>query len=352
MRGKTLRPTLVAVAAFALSAVLIASAFASVHITSSSAVSTTLSASLVSTGDAGSLHGNLNLTTSPILSAPPTEFYGWFNQPVTFSNLVIMDPSDDTTTVALAGSFYQRSPDGVTWGADVPFVDSAAVANEGLYSLTATGTEAAEPDDVMTGTILPAFGIDMTKPMSTSDAVPVYSGTALVTITATDTLSGIENLQYSVKSDGPFDYASDADPGSTFTVPVTFGPGSHTLRWHAFDNAGNIDGHAVSFIVRPLGFVPTVMLSAKVHTGDKFERHNVTFAGTVSPIATSMPLTVTIQRWRPKSKIWAPYSSYTHTIPMYASSFSDVKHVPSDDKFRAMASFDGGSSPWATFTTH
>lgn len=346
MKGKTVRFVAIGAAALALCLIVAAPAFASVHVTTALAQSDTLSASLVSTGDAGFNHGNMNNTTSPILPAPASSFGGWFNQNVTFGNLAITDPDFDGDVI-LGASFWQFSSDGVNWTPNTQFFGSKEVATEGLYGLTAVGTDDTETADVATGTIIPAFGIDKTKPDSTSDVKPVYNQTAVVTITATDTLSGIENLQYSVSSTGPFNYANDADPGSAFAVPVTFGVGSQTLRWHAFDNAGNIDGHSVNFIVRPLGFVPKVTLNTSVSGKDK---HNVTFSGTIDPLATSSTLNVTIRRW--KNKKWNKYASFQLTIPAYAGSYSVQKRITSDGTFSASGTDSGGSSPWSQFKTH
>ena len=347
MKGKTARFIAVASAVLALSLAMTASAFASVHVTSWMAASPTLSASLVSTGDAGWNHGNQNNTMSPILPSPADGFRGWFNQNVTFSNLVITDPEFDGDVI-LGDPFWQFSTDGSSWTPNTPFVDSMAVSAEGLYGLNAAGTDDTETADVANGSVVPAFGIDKTRPASTSDAVPYYSATALVTITATDTLSGVENLQTSVDG-GPWDWANDADPGSLFAVPVAFGPGTHTLSWHVFDNADNIDSHSVSFTVRPVGFIPNVSLTAKPLKGNSRERPNAKFSGSVSPLASNTTLKLTVQRYNKKTKKWSNYSAFTITVPKYAGSCSLTKFFKSDGQYRALASFGGGSSSLKAF---
>jgi hypothetical protein len=357
MRSKIARIGIVGLAAVALCLMGVAAAAASTHVTTQTASSPTLSASLVSTGDAGWNHGNENDAMSPVFPAPAKGFGGWFNQSVTFGGPVITDLDFDGD-VALHGSFYKFSTNNVTWSANTAFVNSATVSAEGLYSIIATGVDdAQDPDDALptTGTIPVAFGIDKTKPVSTSDVKPYYAAMATVTISATDTLAGVENLQTSVDG-GPWDWENDADPGMMFTVPVTFGPGTHTLSWHAFDNAGNIDSHSVSFVVRPLGFVPTVHLGVTRYSTGKVdhhtEYHKEKFAGTVSPIASTMSVTLTVQRWSTSSKSWKAYNSFTTSVPMYTSAYSVTKMIPADGKFRVIASFDGGMSDYHTFHTN
>jgi hypothetical protein len=350
--GKKLSLTVLMAAVVALCVSAAVPALASVHVTDLSFTSSTTGAlsnlSMDSTGDAGASHGNRNDGTSPIAPGVDGNNFEWFNQNVRIYGLGIVDPDADDDVV-VTGAWWQFSSDGTTWGAVHTLAGpafSGTVAAEGLYSVTATGTD--EDDVNATGTLTPAFGIDKTKPVSTSDAVPIYSGTALVTIAATDTLSGIENLQYSVDG-GPFDWSSDADPGLAFTVPVTFGPGTHTLTWHAFDNAGNIDSHTVSFIVRPVGFVPSISLNVTHGTGTEHKLHTVKFAGSVSPISTSMSLTVTVQRWSASSGKYLAYTSYTVTVPMFMSSYSLTKYITRDGTYRAKAAFDGRTTSWKKF---
>jgi tellurite resistance-related uncharacterized protein len=323
--------------------VLIASAtaFGVVHVSHATLTSATMSASVVSTGDAGASHGNMDNGTSPIAPSMSGTFQ-WFNQPTSVTAMTMVDTADSDSDAVVHGMLYQHSTNGSTWGSLTTL--SGPLSAEGIYNLAATGTDDETP--LATATITPAFGIDMTKPVVTTDRVPVYGGTALVTITATDTLSGIEDLQYSVDG-GPFDVSWDAVPGQTFSVPVSFGPGSHTLWWHAFDNAGNINSGSVTFIVRPVSFVPSMTLRAKPLGGAEENSHHVTFSGTMSAMPTAMALTITVQRKVGSS--WRAYKSYTMTEAAYASTFSVTKHITADGTFRAIAICHGGVSSWKTF---
>jgi len=82
--------------------------------------------------------------------------------------------------------------------------------------------------------------LDKSVPHATSDAQSTYVNNATINLTATDAVSGVLNIAYSLDS-GPWVYAS--------TVNVSTW-GGHTLSWRATDNAGNVeDAHNASFTV-------------------------------------------------------------------------------------------------------
>ena len=352
--GRKLSLIALALALVALCAFAVAPALASEHVSEvglSASTPGSLSAlSLESTGDAGLSHGNRNLGTSPIAPDADPAVFEWFNQDVRFFSPGVVDPDATDDDIVVTSGFWQFSTDNATWGAHNALTGadfSGTGSAEGLYAITASGNDAVT-DAPATGVIMPAFGIDKTKPVSTSNAVPIYAGgTAVVTISAHDALSGVENLQYSVDG-APLDWSWDADPGVAFTVPINFTTGAHTLTWHAFDNAGNVDTHSVHFIVRPLVFVPSVTLSCKPGTGSFTKRHTVKFSGTVSPLATSMPLTITVQRRY--SGAWHAYMTYRTTVAAFKGTFSISKLMWRVSTFRArVSSFGGGVSSWHTF---
>ena len=73
------------------------------------------------------------------------------------------------------------------------------------------------------------------------DAEGAYVGSATVTLSATDTESGVAGVEY----------ALDGEPFTAYSGPVTVtGPGEHTLEYRATDNAGNTSAvGSVSFTV-------------------------------------------------------------------------------------------------------
>ncbi len=71
--------------------------------------------------------------------------------------------------------------------------------------------------------------IDFTKPTTTADALPSYVSSATITLTATDTVSGVASTQYKI---GTNDWAT----GTTITITE---PGQWDLWYKSTDVAGN-----------------------------------------------------------------------------------------------------------------
>lgn len=233
---RSMRARMALVVLLALGAVLAAAAMGSAAPASTGAASISagdgsLTIDVTSAGNAGDTHGNANFWTSPV--DPSGSFY-WFNQPVTVTDFAFPDLGNGLPTFQSAT--ISRNI-GMGYDAPAVFPDPFTVSEDGVYSISAAGT-----DDVgsVSGTITPAFGVDMTDPVVTTDRVPFYAGTPQVTVTATDTMSGLENVLFNVDGVKSYAYEPDfADPG-VFSVPFSFaGEGEHVFSWVAFDNAGN-----------------------------------------------------------------------------------------------------------------
>jgi hypothetical protein len=69
----------------------------------------------------------------------------------------------------------------------------------------------------------------------------------IVTITATDTMSGVQNAFVSVDSASYDSWEPDPAEPSSFSVALPLGGGVHTLSWIVFDNAGNAAEGAAAF---------------------------------------------------------------------------------------------------------
>jgi hypothetical protein len=200
-----------------------------------------LTIAVESTGNAGASHGNINPWTSPI---DPTSHFDWFNQHVRITDFALAnvgegDPVFSAATYArnIGGGYLQP----------VALPDPYILEDDGVYSIVATGTDTA--GDV-TGTIKPAFGIDQSPPTVSDDMLPYYAGDATVTVTATDTISGVENM---ILTSDPltrvvFEPLS-SDPAN-FSVALPFtGEGLHTFDYTVYDNAGNPTFGQKSFYV-------------------------------------------------------------------------------------------------------
>jgi len=190
-----------------------------------------LSITVQSAGDAGMSHGNLNPWTSPV--DPSGDFY-WFNKPVSVIDFALADVGNGTPI--LSGALFGLNT-GAGYDPDVVFEEPYLASYDGVYSITATGNDGVVDS---TGTIAPAFGIDTVDPVVMTDAAPFFSGTPQVTVTATDAMSGVENVMFDVDGAVNDVWEPDfADP-SNFSVSFPFvGEGTHEMHWTAFDNAGN-----------------------------------------------------------------------------------------------------------------
>jgi hypothetical protein len=207
---------------------------------------------------------------------------------------------------------------------------------EGVYSFDATGSLAGTSYE---GTS--TFGIDKTRPVSSSDVVPVYDGTATVTITDTDALSGPEYILYSL--DGASDFATPtATPETTqdFSVSaVTTTPGRHALTWYSVDNAGNQERwHETSFVVNAVGYKP-VLGKPKVSV----HKRTVVFGGSVTAATARKIVTLTVQRLSGKTSV----ATYSVWAPKYASAYALSKYINKAGTYRVRATEGSGLSAWS-----
>ena len=83
--------------------------------------------------------------------------------------------------------------------------------------------------------------IDTSAPVTTSNAVALYTTTADISLSATDTLSGVTGTEYSL----------DGGAWTSGTSVSTSAAGAHTLRFRSTDAAGNVEQvRSVDFSVK------------------------------------------------------------------------------------------------------
>jgi hypothetical protein len=226
---------------------------------------------------------------------------------------------------------------------DGPLVDITAdwkthkFSSEGMYRfdavLTTVGVTYESSNTVM--------GLDKHRPWSWSSAVPVYDSPAVITITASDTLSGAAFVAYSL--DGAQDYNSSYSPflgagALTTTVTVTT-PGKHTMKWFSVDRAGNHEyTHEVAFQVNAPGYTPRL---SKPYLGGR-GRHYVRISGSVTKAATARNLYVRVQR--KVAGVWMPDTVFKVAMPKYAGSYSIKKWIGKDGTYRVIATEGAGTS--------
>lgn len=278
--------------------------------------------------------------TSPMIGAYPQialgPFWGWYNQDVSERNPTF-ETDSHTGPVSLdylAYSFDGSAPTSIT--TLLPHTFSA----QGMYTFDATGTYSAvsyEASDTI--------GIDRTDPVTNSNLVPVYDDSAVITLAATDTLSGPSWTDW--RLDGASTCATECATGIPSVIVlshqvVVSTPGWHTLRWFSIDNAGNFENtHLASFLVNPGGYTPILgRPSVAVR-----RRHTAIFAGSVTPATTSK--TVTLNVWRKSGKSFKRFATYSVQAPKYASAYALAKYIAKGGTYRVYGAEGAGTSVWS-----
>ena len=163
---------------------------------------------------------------------------------------VTISATDAGSGVALV----EYALDGAAWQAyTAPVVVGTVGAHTVRYRATDNaGNTSAERTTSFTVVAPPQP--DTTPPAASAtvtgdrDATGNYLGAATVTVTATDTESGVRRVEY----------ALDTGAWTTYTAPITVRtPGEHTVRYRATDNAGNTSAaDTVTFTVVRTGEDP------------------------------------------------------------------------------------------------
>ncbi|SCE93517.1 OmpL47-type beta-barrel domain-containing protein [Micromonospora mirobrigensis] len=148
-----------------------------------------------------------------------------------------------SATVTLAatdsGSGVERIEYALDGGAWTAYTAPVTVNAAGQHTLSYRATDKAGNTSAaqqVAFTVVAPAPTDTTAPTATAtvagtrDADGRYVGGATVTVTATDTGSGVERIEYSL----------DGQPYATYTAPVTVNQtGPHTVSYRATDKAGN-----------------------------------------------------------------------------------------------------------------
>lgn len=275
----------------------------------------------------------------------------WFNQDVRIVETPEIYPYESTSTVSLDYFGYSRDGSAFT---SITASPERTFSKEGIYGFEATGSNAV-------GTAYEAsasIGIDRTRPTSRSNLVPVYTGSAKITIKASDALSGPEFLLYTLDGASQkcvprqdfkdmYLFASLAvrprpDLTSPFDVQVNVTtPGVHKLSWFVVDNAGNHERwHDTTFRVNAIGYVPVLGKPTAYVRG-----HKATFRGTLTPAARPRPAKLTLQR--KSGNRWVAFKTYSWWIPKYAGTYSLRKTVSKKGVYRVKVAEGKGVSRWS-----
>ncbi|MGV9341150.1 OmpL47-type beta-barrel domain-containing protein [Streptomyces sp. NPDC003688] len=171
-------------------------------------------------------------------------------------------------------------------------------------------------------TVTEPGGDDTTAPTASAkvegqkNADGAYVGSATVTVSASDDASGVKSIEYAVGEDGPW---------QAYTAPVVVDQvGSHTLRYRATDQAGNVAAAksvAFSVVAPPTDDTTAPETSATV-SGEKDANGDYLTMATVTVTASDTGSGVnTIEYALGADGAWQPYTAPvmvhevgTHTV--------------------------------------
>jgi hypothetical protein len=182
--------------------------------------------------------GDITPPTTTHSTDPAPNAAGWNNTPV----MVTLTAEDEPSGSGVAYTFYFLSLNGVLKG----YMGSFPVFAEGEHSIQYWSEDASgnvEPYRYAT------VRIDTTVPMSSSNAAGSYTGSATITLSATDTGgSGVKRTEWSL----------NGGAWQTGTVIQVNASGSYTLKFRSTDNVGNVeDEKTATFTVTAPPVTPT-----------------------------------------------------------------------------------------------
>jgi len=238
-------------------------------------------------------------TVPPVASASWSGTTGAANWFVSRVN-VTLSATDDSSGVA---AIHFRA-DGGAWQL---YASPVAFSAEGSHSIDYYATDLAGNNE---SSHTATFDIDTVAPVSSAQVAGTLAGdgsyvsSVTVTLTASDTTSGVQSEQYRV----------DGGPWRTYSVPFTLGGnGTHMLDYFATDVAGSAEGvHGLSiWITGDTHVLPVSTLSSSGVTGA-----NGWYASpvTVTLTATSGSGVATSIAYRIDGNAWVTYSQ-PFTLP-------------------------------------
>ncbi len=115
-------------------------------------------------------------------------------------------------------------------GGDLSVGTQVLAATEGTHTVQYWSTDTAANVETTNTAI---FYVDRTAPLTTSDALPSYAGTATIGLSAADEAGGSGVAATWFRMDGGVD--------TTGSVVITDAIGAHTLEFWSVDNAGNVE---------------------------------------------------------------------------------------------------------------
>ncbi|GHF30732.1 DUF1080 domain-containing protein [Streptomyces griseoluteus] len=184
-------------------------------------------------------------------------------------------------------------------------------------------------------TVTEPGGEDTTAPTASAkvegqqNADGAYVGSAKVTVSASDDASGVKSVEYAVGADGPW---------QAYTAPVVVDQvGSHTVRYRATDQAGNVSAEkSVTFsVVAPPTDDTTAPETSATVSGEKDADGNYLTMATVTVTASDTGSGVnTIEYALGTDGAWQPY---TAPVMVHAVGSHTVRYRATDKAGNASA---------------
>ena len=250
--------------------------------------------------------------TTRLNADPASNTAGWNDTTVTVSLIATDGPAGS----GVAATYYTID------GTQHAYASTFTITAEGVHPLGYWSVDAsANAEATKTTTIR----LDETAPSLSIDATSSYIGTATISATASDTLSGMGRVEFKL----------DSGAWSTRTQLSTSVLGPHTVYVRAFDLAGNERDASATFAVRVSRSTTTKLSGPSTVKVKKI----LAFTGTVSPKAA--PGTVTITNERLVGKVWRSVGPAVK-VKVVGGRFKYSFKPTSKGNWRFVAKYSGG----------
>ena len=244
----------------------------------------------VGPGASGHRAGAPSQTATTDAAAPTTSISGipstWTTSTVTFTLTAV----DDSSGSGVAATFYTLNGSSPTTYTKAVSISTAGTTTVTYYSVDKSGNaETALSTVVLIDKTPPTLSIGTNK-------TAVYTGTATVTASAADSMSGIKELD--MRLDGKGGWTAIASLSTSV-------PGKHKVEAQAYDNAGN--WRYVYKYIAVYGAPSLTIKASKVSTT------SIAASGTVAP-RQKTNLTLLLEKYDPyNSNHWPSAASKTVT---------------------------------------
>jgi hypothetical protein len=263
-----------------------------------------------------------------------------------------------SATVTLSASDTESGVDTVEYaldgGAYTAYSGAVSVTDLGSHTVKYRATDKAgntSPEGSVSFKVVAPPGKDTTPPQVSAtvsgDKNPdgAYDGKATVTVTATDTESGVASVEYAV----------DEQPFTAYSNPVVVDqPGSHAVQFRATDKAGNTSAAgSVSFTVAAPQQKDTTppQVSASV-SGDKDTDGNYVGSATVTVSASDTESGVDTVEYALDGGAYTAYSAPvsvndqgSHTVKFRATDKAGNTSPEGSVSFKVVAPSGGDTKP-------